>query len=369
MSLAPDSKNRKRLSVLIDGYYVDSNRGMGRYIREVIDAVGEHLTAFDLHVLVPKGAQFRVHQDVITYHVQPRLPFPLWEQILVPIVTARLKPDIVHSPFNTFPLMHLWRPSQVVTVHDLMFMKRDFETMSARQDFGRLYRGLVVGLVPRGRVAVTTMTRTVADEIRQTLGREAMIHRTPVSHFVSGAREPVDGAPESFALHVGGAVPHKNSARAIRAFRKAGLKDSKLLVLGIRKDHALATEFSGPDVVFPGWLTDGQILTLYDAARAVIFPSLMEGYGLPSLEGLACDCVVVTSNRNPMMELAGDAALLADPLDEQALADAIIIAMTDEDRRAELIAKGRKRILQFGGQALAASLETIYRAHAHAKNG
>ena len=113
-------------------------------------------------------------------------------------------------------------------------------------------------------------------------------------------------------------------------------------------------------MIFPGWLSDGEVLDLYDRALAVIFPSLMEGYGLPTLEGMACGCAVVTSNRNPMMELAGDAALIVDPLDETALAAAIAAAIGDAETRTRLLKRGRERIEALSGADLARSLTRVY---------
>ncbi len=347
--------------VLFDGYYLDSKRGMGRYVREVVDALARYAPDVALEVLVPRGTRFRLHEDKIRYRLAPALPFPVWEQVVVPAAAALMRAEVVHSPYNTFPLLHAGRRSQVITVHDLMYLNPDFRTMSARQDIGRLYRSAIVGRLKRTRVAATTLTETVAGEIREAFGRAAEIHRTPIDFFVSGARERFEGAPARFALHVGGAVPHKNTARTVRAFRAAAIPGCKLLVLGIAKDHALAKEFSGGEVIFPGWISDGELLDLYDRAEAVIFPSLMEGYGLPTLEGMACGCVVVTSDRDPMRELAGGAAILVDPLDETALAAAIRAAIEDPETRAAYLERGKARVAAFGGEGLARALAGVYR--------
>lgn len=360
MTTPGETNSNRPVRVLFDGYYLDSKRGMGRYVREVVDALGRHAPDVDLEVLVPRGTSFRLHADRIRYRVAPAAPFPLWEQIIVPAVAALTRADVVHSPYNTFPILHAWRRSQVITLHDMMYLNPEFRTMSARQDIGRIYRAAIVSRLKGTRIGVMTLTDTVASEIRDAFGIAADIHRTPVDYFVSQARETYAGAPERFALHVGGAIAHKNTARTVRAFRAARVPDCKLLVLGIAKDHALASEFAGEDVIFPGWLSDGEVLDLYDRALAVIFPSLMEGYGLPTLEGMACGCVIVTSNRNPMMELAGDAALIVDPLDETALAAAIGAAIGDAETRADLLKRGQERIDALGGGDLARSLAGVY---------
>jgi len=350
----------KRLRVLIDGYYVDSKRGMGRYIREVIDALGAFAETLALHVVVPTGAAFRARPEAITYHEARPLPFPAWEQFTTPSITRRLQPDIVHSPYNTFPLSHRRRRGQVVTVHDLFFLDPDFRTMGLNQEIGRWYRRLVVRTVPGSAVQITTMTQTVAAQIRDVLHIDPPIHRTPIALFIGGERDPAAGLTDPFVLHVGGAAHHKNTPATVRAFRAAQVDGFKLVVVGIAQDHPLAAEFAGPDVIFSGWITDGQLLDIYDRAAVLVFPSLSEGYGLPVLEGMARGCAVITSDRAPMTELAADAALIVDPTDEIALAQAIRSVCLDETRRADLVASGLVRAEDFSPARTAAALEDIY---------
>ena len=133
-----------------------------------------------------------------------------------------------------------------------------------------------------------------------------------------------------------------------------------LVVAGIRGDHPIAAKHADNTVMFPGWLSDAQLVFLYENAAAVLFPSLVEGYGLPVLEGMATCGVVVTSNRPPMNELGGSGAVLVDPESVDNIAGAIARVWTDERLRADLKQKAAVQMTAFSRQVMASALRDLY---------
>jgi len=117
------------------------------------------------------------------------------------------------------------------------------------------------------------------------------------------------------------------------------------------------------DVRFPAWLSSAELEGLWAIARAFVFPSLYEGFGLPVLEAMARNVPVACSNASSLPEVAGDAAVLFDPHDEAAIASAIARLLGDETLRARLQARGLARVRRFTWERTAQlTLESYARA-------
>ncbi len=112
------------------------------------------------------------------------------------------------------------------------------------------------------------------------------------------------------------------------------------------------------DIQVTGWIDDAALASFYARASIFAFPSLDEGFGIPVLEAMAAGIPVITSNRSALPEVAGDAALLIDPLSEDEIASALDKLAADEDLRSSLIDRGRQRAQQFTwANAVAKTLE------------
>ena len=174
---------------------------------------------------------------------------------------------------------------------------------------------------------------------------------------------------DEFVLYAGNVKPHKNLERLIEAFhlvRKRGLDHLKLVLIGdeISKYAALRRAVHQHQlhkyVRFLGYLPEETLAVMYRLAGVFVFPSLYEGFGLPPLEAMASGTPVVTSNVSSLPEVAGDAAVLVDPYDPEAIADGIYRVLTDEALRRDLRAKGLARARQFSWEASVRRVREIY---------
>ena len=174
--------------------------------------------------------------------------------------------------------------------------------------------------------------------------------------------------PARFALYPAYGWPHKNHMRLVEAV--AILKGRGITVPLVCSGHTTehtdaaarrAAELGVDDVMFLGRVSAGELLSLYDRAECLVFPSLFEGFGLPVLEGFAAGLPVACSNTTSLPELAGDAAMLFDPLDPSAIADALEVLWLDDGRRARLIEGGRKRAARYTWDRVAEETVRVYR--------
>jgi glycosyltransferase involved in cell wall biosynthesis len=160
--------------------------------------------------------------------------------------------------------------------------------------------------------------------------------------------------PSDYVLTLGSLEPRKNLARLLRAWRlllsrRVIDKKLSLVVAGGKHSSFPQTDYLPlPEhVVFTGYISDEDLPALYSGARAFVYPSLYEGFGLPPLEAMACGAPVITSASTSLPEVAGDAALLIDPADVESIADGIESVLNDCDLRNALSAASHKHAKLF----------------------
>ena len=175
--------------------------------------------------------------------------------------------------------------------------------------------------------------------------------------------------PERYLLFVGTIEPRKNLGRVLAAFERlhaAGLT-AALVIVGKRgwlyDDFFTRLEQSPAKqaVIFPGFVPDADLPAIYAGAQALAFPSEFEGFGLPVLEAMACGTPVICSKVSSLPEVAGDAALLIDPLDVDALTDTLRRVLSDPALAADLSGRGLMQADRFSWTRAAKETLAVYR--------
>jgi glycosyltransferase involved in cell wall biosynthesis len=233
----------------------------------------------------------------------------------------------------------------VVTLHDLALVRHP----ELFPRWHRLSGRVGIGSVARAADHVVAVSEFTKREAVELLGvPEARV--TVVGNAVEPVFSPDGPAAEGeYVLAVGTLEPRKNLRRVTAAASRLG---AELRVVGARGWGGVET---------PGWLgevSDDELAALYRGARAFVFPSLYEGFGIPVLEAMACGAPVVTSRGSATEEVAGGAAVLVDPLDESAIAAGIEEAVS---RRDELRARGLEREKAYSWDSVADAVESVWR--------
>ncbi|MBN1978913.1 MAG: glycosyltransferase family 4 protein [Anaerolineae bacterium] len=183
------------------------------------------------------------------------------------------------------------------------------------------------------------------------------------------ALAPLRLAPGEYMLYVGTIEPRKNLERLVEAYHQVRnlTPAPKLVLAGARgwkcegvfeRVEALGLK---DEVVFLGQVPDSILPALYNGAVAFAYPSLYEGFGLPPLEAMACGVPVIASDTSSLPEVVGDAGVLVDPDDTGALADALAALLSDDEKRAELSARGLARASAFSWEQTAFKTLEVYR--------
>ena len=310
---------------------------------------------------------------VLAVNPERRVDWLRADQGGVPRAARRAKVDLVHSLASTGPVVGPF--ARVVTVHDLHYRTHPDAHFGVRALGMRVL--VPLGVARADRVVVPSRS-TRADLLRFTRvspdrvdvvpeGIGQTMDRTPDAE---AARERHGAGDRQLVLSVSAKRPHKNLARLIGALARVPAERRPLLVLpGYPTPHEeelrrLANERGVQrDVRFVGWVSLEELDDLYAAATCFVFPSLIEGFGLPVLEAMARGVPVATSGRDSLSEVACDAALTFDPEDESSIAASMERLLGDEALRDRLRAAGYERAAGYTWERAAElTVETYRRA-------
>jgi len=321
----------------------------------------------------PPAAWLERLPPVTTIDRPIRALYPRWDLLGRPGLPSDLaSAGVVHAT-NQAAIAPTRRGQRlVVTVHDLAFLRHP---QLFPRDWRMLYRA---GLraVARRADAVLVPSAFTAHELRERSGVDpARVHVTPLAASLPvGEHEDIASTlqrlavPRPYVLSVGTLEPRKNQARLVRAYRRLAAQG---------RPHALV--LNGPD----GWLDDelrreleargpGRVVrtrdlsaadldALYRGADVFAYPALYEGFGLPVVEAMARGVPTVASNTTSIPEVAGDAAVLVDPLDEDAIATALDAVLDDAALADDLRRRGPLQAAGFSWRETAQATLRVYR--------
>ena len=336
-------------------------RGMGRYLRALI--AGREQELLGLCATGEYDPTLRLVADGFSV-------YPLWEQVSIPRLLRRYRPDVFLAPYNTAPVAIPSGTALVVVVHDLIFMERLPASRSAYQNAGRLYRRLIVPHAVRRADLILTVSNFTAQELAS---RFAIAPQRIRVIPVSLAEDWYDHPPmerEDYIFAVAGEAPSKNLSRALRAFallrQHLEHRELRLKVAGVKaafqqgfQDEA---RLLGIDtaVEFLPYIGEDEMKDLYQRAAVFFMPSLAEGFGIPVLEAMASGVPVVCSNRSSLPEVGGDAALYVNPTSVEHMAEFLHQTLRDSALRERMAERGLVQARRFHPEAVRSKIQAFW---------
>jgi len=368
----------------IDAHAIGARQGGNEtYIRNLIKSLAEidGENRYTIYLAnAPAADQWREGFTNQHKNFSVRLLPPPTPLVRVPVFLAyelfRRPVDVLHVQYTAPPFCRI---PVVATIHDLAF-ERMPETFTRRGSFQ-------LKLTVRRTAKKAARIATVSEYSRQDLlsiynlppEKVVVTYNGIESHFTPHPPVPNEteeirgrfGIARDFLLAVGSLQPRKNLVRLIRAYAKLRSEredfTQQLVIVGRKLwlTHEIFDEVKrqrwADDVILTGYVADEDLPALYRAARAFVYPSLFEGFGLPPLEAMACGTPVVTSGVSSLPEVTGAAAMLIDPNDDRALANALIEIVNNERLRAELREKGIAQAKKFTWRDAAEKTLKLYR--------
>ncbi|MCU0498006.1 MAG: glycosyltransferase family 4 protein [Anaerolineae bacterium] len=352
--------------------------GSGQYVIQLVQALRSERD-LKITLILPQAVQDLpdgVNTVIIGSPLRGHWGKLLFEQVLVPYHAAQIGADLLHVPYWATPM--ITPLPTITTIFDVI--TRIFPQYRAGW-LAESYVRLVERSAHRSAHILTdshAARSDIATQLRIDPSRITVTWLATTGAF-SPTPTPEDAIvkakyhlPDRFVLYLGGFQFHKNLLTLIDAYAPIAQEVAIPLILAGRLPSAwgsvqfpdlpgrIAEHGLGDQVRLIGQVSDRDKVSLYRLATLFVFPSLYEGFGLPPLEAMACGCPVIVGDRSSVPEIVGEAGILVDARDPQALTDAIRRGLTDATLHADLVQRGIDRAAHFSWKQTAQATLRCY---------
>jgi glycosyltransferase involved in cell wall biosynthesis len=368
------------LRIAIDAHSVGNKLGGNEsYATNLIEALAEidNVNQYKIFVTT-REARDRFSDRWPNFQVRATLPHTPF--IRIPLTLSaelrRNRVDVLHVQFTAPPFSPC---PVVVSIHDLSFehLPQTFKRrsrMQLRMTVRRSARNAaqIIALSEHARMDLINTYHLIPEKVNVVpLAAPAAFAPVRDDNELQRVRQTY-GIDGDYILSVGSIQPRKNLRRLIEAYSvlrhaQPECKLPQLVLVGknawLYDETLRALKYTdvGASILLTGYVPESDLPALYSGALCFIYPSYYEGFGLPPLEAMKCGAPVIVGNRTSLPEVVGDAALMIDPFDVNAIAGAIQKMITDSEFRSELRVKGLERAKEFDWKETARQTLAVYR--------
>jgi glycosyltransferase involved in cell wall biosynthesis len=355
-------------NILIDATgIVNTPTGLGKYSHYLLKSLLKHktynFTIFYQKTLKTSHPFFQLkNKHTIFFPVDIPPIGPKREYGIFKIRNVVNKHDLFHCLSSFLPAFGLHIPS-IVTIHDLkyLFYPEFFNNRLKRW----YYKWIILKSIRKAShiIAVSQATKHDIESQEASSEKIHVIYEAPTILFKTEGQLPEVLYDKKYLLFVGENRPHKNIQRIINAYElvKSDMKDAcPLLVFAGSRYEPFMKDPGNNNIVFLGTVDEQMLVSLYENALALVYPSLYEGFGLPIIEAMKLGLPVITSNCSSMQEIADKAAVLVDPYDTAQLTSAMLRITRDKGARMRLKKLGYERANEFSWEKAAKETCGLY---------
>lgn len=369
-----------KIAIEAQRLFREKKHGMEIVAQEIIREL-QQIDKENEYTVYVKNDVGRTIEETSNFHIEtiPGLPYPIWEQFSLTKKLRQDEPDILHCTANTAPLAT--SIPLVITIHDVMYMESFSFKGTNYQNFGNIYRRLVVPAAAKKSRAIITVSNFEKENISKTL----KIHRDKIHVIYNGLNANFNnrytefelnnckkryGLPDQFLFHIGNPAPRKNSKGVLIAYSdyvKNNHSALPLVISGCDQKFVwqLIEELKLQDlkkhVKCTGYLSIEDLPLFYNLATLFLYPSFREGFGMPVVESMACGTPVITGNNSSLIEVANGCAVLVDASAPQQISKAIWETL-DKNIYSEFVQRGLENARRFNWKKSATQTLEIYKS-------
>jgi glycosyltransferase involved in cell wall biosynthesis len=311
----------------------------------------------------------------------PGYLYPIWEQILLPRMVSKYKIDVLHCTSNTAPI-NINVPL-VITLHDIIYLENNPLQLKGTlyQKWGNFYRSHIVPLVIKNACKIITVSnfekKRISDFLEISESNLDAVYNGVSDHFFKKANIVQINSikikyklPSEYIFLLGNTDPKKNISRTLKAYELYRMQSSNPLPLVIAdySEESLMKEVHENGlknetlnfIYLVGYVQNTDLPVMYQLCSLFLYTSIRESFGIPILEAMASGVPVITSKISALPEIAGHAAMLIDPYNEQDMADKVTLVLSNEIFSDQLIIRGLQRVQQFRWEKTGETILNIY---------
>ena len=333
--------------------------GIAVYLDHLLDVLQQYDNKNTYYLISNAPIDFQVRNPKwhkVEGRFRKKMLSTLWMQLITPFCMIKYKLDLFWSPRHHLPVFMPRRVKSVLTIHDLVHRLYPHTMPLTHLIVDRLFMGLSIRKADR----IIAVSKATSAAIRKSYRVNDEKMKT-IYHGVPKLKHKIKRMPDlpaKYFLFVGTLEPRKNIERTVKAFQSVVSQNHNvhLVIVGGKgwKNHPFHRLIrSNPlnrYIHLTDYITPDKLSSVYANAIGLVYPSLCEGFGFPILEAMSIGIPVITSDCSSMAEIAGDAAVLVDPLNADAIAEAMVDILIDSNLYKRLIAKGKVRSRQISWQ-------------------
>lgn len=337
--------------------------GIGRYVENLIANLPVD-NQVEIVLIVHPDQDHEPSLQRYARYVARLHPYSVWSQIEMALLLWEIRPDLLHVPHFTIPV--LWFGKTVVTIHDLIKHLSTGPLTTTRTTPVYWFKHL--GYLLLVRLAVTRAKKIIVpakywknilvDKFSLDQQKIVVTYEGVGNRFLDVEEDRTYKVPldKPFLVYTGNLYPHKNVPVLISACQKLKINLAIVCARNVFSSRLPKSKY----VHFLGRLTDQQLVRLYQQAEAFVFPSLIEGFGLPGLEAMAVKLPVIAADASCLPEIYGAAAIYFDPYSVDELANKITQLLADKNLKDKQVDLGLKQVAKYSWAKMATQTWEIY---------